>query len=98
MVLISLGVSFGGRPPVRPRARRRDRNRLGIAVLIVYLRDGRILGEEEKPHENLLSLVAAQLGIAFSVWEIYAVRDETRREHLLDLLARLGMEQFGSRE
>lgn len=80
------------------RQRRGEHNRLGIAVLLVYLRYGRILGEEEKPHENLLSLVAAQLEIAPSVWELYAVRDETRREHLLDLLARLGMEQFGSRE
>lgn len=80
------------------RQRRGERNRLGIAVLLVYLRYGRILGEEEKPHENLLSLVAAQLEIAPSVWELYAVRDETRREHLLDLLARLGMEQFGRRE
>jgi hypothetical protein len=26
---------------------------------------------------------------------IYAQRDETRREHLLELLPRLGMEQFG---
>ena len=80
------------------RQRRGEHNRLGIAVLIAYLRYGRILGEEEKPHENLLSLVAAQLEIAPSAWELYAVRDETRREHLLDLLARLGVEQFGSRE
>ncbi len=80
------------------RQRRGEHNRLGIAVLMVYLRYGRVLGEEEKPHENLLSFVAAQLEIAPSVWELYAVRDETRREHLLDLLARLGMEQFGSRE
>ena len=68
------------------RQRRGEHNRLGIAVLMVYLRYGRTLGEEEKPHENLLSLVAAQLEIAPSVWELYAVRDETRREHLLDLL------------
>jgi TnpA family transposase len=80
------------------RQRRGERNRLGIAVLIVYLRYGRILGEEEKPHEHVLSLLAAQLEIAPSVWELYAVRDETRREHLLDLLPRLGMEQFGRRE
>ena len=54
--------------------RRGERNRLGIAVLIVYLRYGRILGEEEKSHKHPLSLLAAQLEIEPSVWELYAAR------------------------
>jgi Domain of unknown function (DUF4158) len=30
-------------------------------------------------------------------WDLYARRDETRREHLLELLSRLGLEQFGTK-
>ncbi len=38
-----------------------------------------------------------QLGIAIVAWDLYARRDETRREHLLELLSRLGLEQFGTK-
>jgi len=77
---------------------RGDHNRLGIAVLMSYLRyPGRVLGEGERPHDPILNLVAAQLGISTAAWDLYAERDETRREHLLEPLPRLGMEQFGAR-
>ena len=76
---------------------RGDHNRLGIAVQMCFLRfPGRVLGENERPPDRLLNLVATQLGISTVAWDIYAQRDETRREHLLELLSHhLGMEQFG---
>ena len=70
MVLISLGESLAGRPTFSSACTRRfqagntagDHNRLGIAVLMSYLRyPGRVLGEHERPHEPILNLNAAQL-------------------------------------
>jgi hypothetical protein len=80
------------------RQHRGDHNRLGIAVLMSYLRyPGRVLGEGERPHEPVLNLVAEQLEIPIAAWDLYAGRDETRREHLLELFPLLGMEQFATR-
>ena len=80
------------------RQHRGDYNRLGIAVQMCSLRyPGRMLGENERPPDRLLNLVATQLGISIVAWDVYAQRDETRREHLLELLPRLEMEQFGIR-
>ena len=77
---------------------RGDQNRLGIAVLLSYLRHpGRVLAEGEKPYEPVLNLVAEQLQIPASAWDLYAERDETRREHLLELFSLLRMEQFSTR-
>lgn len=55
-----------------------------------------MLGEKEAPYEPILKLVSAQLAIAPTGWELYAARDETRREHLAELLPRMGMEQFAA--
>jgi TnpA family transposase len=80
------------------RQHRGDHNRLGIAVLMSYLRyPGRVLAGDERPHGPVLDIVAGQLGIPVDVWDVYAERDATRRSHLLELLPRLGMEQFGTR-
>jgi hypothetical protein len=80
------------------RQHRGDHNRLGIAVLMSYLRfPGRILAAGERPHGPLLDIVAGQLQIPADVWDVYAERDATRRSHLLELLPRLGMEQFGAK-
>jgi Transposase and inactivated derivatives, TnpA family len=77
------------------RQHRGGHNRLGIAVLMVYLRyPGRVLGPAEKQHAPIIGIVAAQLGVTPAVWDVYAARDETRREHLQELLARLGLVQF----
>ena len=56
---------------------------------------GLVLGENERPPDRLLNLVARRLGVSILAWDIYAQRDETRREHLIELLSYLGMEQFG---
>ena len=80
------------------RQHRGDHNRLGIAVLMIYLRyPGRVLGEDEKPHDPVLGLIAVQLQIPIVAWDLYADRDETRREHLAELLSLLDMKQFSTR-
>jgi len=64
------------------RQHRGGHNRLGIAVLMVYLRfPGRALGPAEKPHAPIIGIVAAKLGVTPAGWDVYATRDETRREH-----------------
>jgi TnpA family transposase len=70
-------------------------NRLGIAVQMQYLRfPGRVLLPAERPHPTVLGIVAAQIRAAPAAWDLYATRDETRREHLLELLKRLGKKRF----
>ena len=77
------------------RQHRGDHNRLGIAVQMSYLRGpNRVLGPREPPHAPLLGIVAAQLRVPPAAWSMYATRDETRREHLQELLTRLGLRQF----
>jgi len=62
---------------------------------LCYLRyPGRVLGSDEAPSAQLLGLVAAQLRVSPGVWDIYAQRDQTRREHLQEILERLGLKQF----
>ena len=43
-------------------------------------------------------MVARQLGIDDKVWVQYAEREETRREHLSELRAFLGLTPFGLRQ
>ena len=77
------------------RHHRGAHNRLGIAVQMTYLRyPSRVLAEKEAPHAPLLGIVAAQLDVAPAAWSCYASRDETRREHLQELLDRSGLRQF----
>jgi hypothetical protein len=74
---------------------RGDHNRLGIGIQLCYLRHpGRALGSDETPHAQLLGLVAAQLKVSPDVWDLYANRDQTRREHLQEIFGRLGLKQF----
>jgi TnpA family transposase len=74
------------------RQHRGDHNRLGVAVQMSYLRyPGRVLGPNEVPYAPLLELVARQVRASPTAWETYAARDQTRREHLAELLRRLGM-------
>src|ERR1035441_5663089 len=80
------------------RQHRGGHNELGIAAPVNGLRfAGRVLAGDDRPHGRVLYIVAGQLGIPVDVWDIYAERDATRRSHLLELLPRLGMEQFGTR-
>jgi hypothetical protein len=77
------------------RHHRGHHNRLGIAVQMQYLRfPGRVLAPSERPHPGVLGILAAQVRAAPAAWDLYATRDETRREHLQELLKRLGKKQF----
>jgi TnpA family transposase len=70
-------------------------NRLGFAVQLCYMRyPGVILGAEERPFSPLLHLVAAQLKASPDSWAEYAQRDQTRREHLVELQAIFGFRPF----
>jgi len=77
------------------RQHRGDHNRLGVAVQIGYLRfPGRVLAEGERPYPPLLGMVAVQLKLSASIWDIYAERDQTRRAHLQELIDWLQLSQF----
>ena len=61
-------------------------NRLGFAVQLCYLRfPGIVLGVDEPPFPPLLRLVAKQLKVSAEIWADYGQREQTRREHLVEL-------------
>jgi hypothetical protein len=77
------------------RQRRRAANRLGFAVNLAYLRlPGRVLGIEETPPADMLAFVAKQTTCEPTDFSVYAQRGETRREHLGELQAYLGVRSF----
>ncbi len=68
------------------RAKRRAANRLGFAIQLCALRyPGRALEPLETPPASMLSFVAKQIGVDPALFGEYARRDETRREHLIEL-------------
>lgn len=78
------------------RQRRGDANRPGVAVQLCLLRfPGQGLLPDAAVPMPLLQWIGRQLRIDPSCWPQYAEREETRREHLLELRAYLGMEPFG---
>ena len=78
------------------RQRRGDANRLGVAVQLCLLRfPGQGLLPDASMPMSLLQWIGRQLRIDPSCWPQYAAREETRREHLLELRAYLGVEPFG---
>ncbi len=78
------------------RQRRGDANRLGVAVQLCLLRfPGQGLLPDASMPMSLLQWIGRQLRIDPSCWQQYAEREETRREHLLELRAYLGVEPFG---
>ena len=80
------------------RQRRGNANRLGIAVQMCLLRfPGHGLLPDSDIPSFLLQWIGKQIGVDAACWPQYAGRAETRRDHLLELRAYLGMEQFGLR-
>lgn len=76
------------------RRRRGDANRLGFAVQLAYIRfPGIALGTAE-PVPRILRSVAGQVGVREALWADYGRRDETRREHALELRSALGLRRF----
>jgi TnpA family transposase len=77
------------------RQRRGPANRLGFAVQLCYLRfPGVILGVDEPPFPPLLKLVADQLKVSVESWDEYGQREQTRREHLVELQTVFGFRPF----
>lgn len=77
------------------RQRRGPANRLGFAVQLCYLRfPGVILGVDEPPFPPLLKLVADQLKVSVESWDEYGQREQTRREHLVELQTVFGFQPF----
>ena len=77
------------------RQRRGPANRLGFAIQLCYLRfPGVILGVDDLPFPPLLRMVAAQLKVPVESWDEYGQREQTRREHLVELQAVFGFQPF----
>jgi hypothetical protein len=73
-----------------------DANRLGVAVQLCLLRfPGQGVLPDATVPPFLLQWIGRQLCIDPACWPQYAEREETRREHLLELRAYLGVEPFG---
>lgn len=72
------------------RRHRRAHNRLGFAVQLALVRDlGRPLRPDEALPGTVVEAVADQLGVEPAVFELYARRDGTRREHAGEIAALL---------
>ena len=68
------------------RQRRGAANRFGFAVQLCYMRfPGIMLAAGESPPQLLLDTIAQQLQLSPEHWTEYGRRDQTRREHLLEL-------------
>jgi len=77
------------------RAKRRSSNRLGFAVQLCLLRyPGQGLSFGEHPPEAMIAFVARQLRVSPSAFSEYALRDQTRREHAVELQKLLGLRSF----
>jgi hypothetical protein len=78
------------------RAKRRTVNRLGFAIQLCLLRyPGQGLGPGEHPPEAMIIFVAHQLGVSPAAFADYALRDQTRREHGVELQQHLRLRNFG---
>ena len=72
------------------RQHRRSHNRLGFAVQLALVRDlGRPLRPDEALPNTVIEAIADQLGIEPAVFEFYARRDGTRREHASEVVTLL---------
>jgi TnpA family transposase len=78
------------------RTKRRSINRLGFAVQLCLLRyPGVGMGPAEQPPEGMIAFVAKQLAVPSAVFADYAQRDQTRREHSVELQRYLSLRSFG---
>ncbi|WP_286829265.1 MULTISPECIES: Tn3 family transposase [Kordiimonas] len=70
----------------RINSKRRSENQLGFAVQLCLMRyPGRALQPGEAPPRETLAFIAGQLGIDPAAFADYARRDETRREHAIQI-------------
>lgn len=79
------------------RQHRGTTNRLSFAVQLCYMRfPGILLGVDQPPFPLLLRHVADQLRVPAESWNNYGQREQTRREHLVELQTWLGMTMFSA--
>ena len=77
------------------RVRPGGHNRLGFALQLCAFRyPGRLLAAGETIPLNVLRCIAAQLGMRAEDLDGYAVREETRREHLAEIRRIYGYRMF----
>jgi hypothetical protein len=77
-------------------ARGRASNRLGFAVQLCALRHpGGVLDPSESPPAPMLAFVARQIGVDAALFADCAQRDQTRREHAVELQRYLGLRRLG---
>jgi TnpA family transposase len=75
--------------------KRRIGNRLGFAVQLCLLRHpGQGLGFGERPPEAMIAFVGRQVGALPTAFADYALRDQTRREHAVELQQQLRLRSF----
>ena len=80
------------------RQRRRPHNRFGFALQLCALRyPGRVLAPGEVIPAPVTDFIAAQLGLSSDDLLPYAMREETRHEHLADLRRIYGYRAFSGR-
>lgn len=72
-----------------------DANRLGYALVILYLRHpGRVLDAGERPPEAVLAYAAGLIGVDAGAFDDYARREATRRAHLAEAMLAGGYATF----
>ena len=78
------------------RTKRRAINRLGFAIQLCFLRHpGEGMGPGEHPPPEMIAFIAHQLGLPSAQFGDYALRDQTRREHAVELQRYLRLRTFG---
>jgi TnpA family transposase len=87
---------LGGEDLALIQTKRRSINRLGFAVQLCLLRyPGLGMGPAEQPPEAMIAFVADQLSVPAAAFADYAQRDQTRREHAVELQRYLSLRSFG---
>jgi hypothetical protein len=78
------------------RTKRRAINRLGFAIQLCLLRyPGQGIGPGEHPPPAMIAFAAQQLGLSSAHYSDYALRDQTRREHAVEIQRYLQLRAFG---
>lgn len=74
---------------------RTNSNRLGLALQLCFLRyPGRAWTVEDVPPASMARFIAQQVGVSPMDLSGYAARDQTRREHFVELLKEYGWRSF----
>ena len=92
---IARHYTLGAEDLAQVAARRGDANRLGSALVLLYLRHpGRVLEVGEVPPAPVVAYVARQLDAPVAAFADYARREPTRRTHLAEAIRAGGYATF----